>query len=378
MGGGSRRVFSHPDALVPRPRRRPAAGHPGGLARPRRPGRGDRDGDRIGYDGVLWRPARGRGGWTCRARTWTGPPAAHARRLRRSEGRVRRRPAPGRGRWRMDRPRSRCGGAGGGPGGGGRRTRRGPAGAVLGPQVAQVFADLHRDHGVELRTSSGVARFLGTGGTLEAVELTDGTRLDADLALVAVGAVPRTELAEAAGLAVDDGVLVDAHLRTADPRVAAAGDIANVDHPVLGRRVRVEHWANAKARGRWRRGPCSVRTPPTATCRSSSPTSTTSAWSTSVTPRRLLRPRRAARGCRGAAFVAFWLSGSRVVAAMHVNTWDATEPLTTLVGSGRAVDAERLTAPRCRSTSCERADRRAVIVRRVDRPGWWSRPGRRG
>lgn len=124
-----------------------------------------------------------------------------------------------------------------------------PLGAVLGPKVARVFADLHRDNGVDLRTSSGVARFLGDDGVLEAVELTDGTRLDTDLALVAVGATPRTELAEAAGLTVDNGVLVDAHLRTADPRVAAAGDIANVDHPVLGRRVRVEHWANATSQG---------------------------------------------------------------------------------------------------------------------------------
>lgn len=218
-----------------------------------------------------------------------------------------------------------------------------PLGAVLGPKVARVFADLHRDNGVDLRTSSGVARFLGDDDVLEAVELTDGTRLDTDLALVAVGATPRTELAEAAGLAVDNGVLVDAHLRTADPRVAAAGDIANVDHPVLGRRVRVEHWANATSQG---------------------PVAARALLGQDVSYRDLpffftdqydlgmeyvgYAPAGSyddvvLRGdVAGLAFVAFWLSEGRVTAAMHVNTWDATEPMTALVGSGRAVDAERL------------------------------------
>lgn len=218
-----------------------------------------------------------------------------------------------------------------------------PLGAVLGPKVARVFADLHRDNGVDLRTSSGVARFLGDDGVLEAVELTDGTRLDTDLALVAVGATPRTELAEAAGLTVDNGVLVDAHLRTADPRVAAAGDIANVDHPVLGRRVRVEHWANATSQG---------------------PVAARALLGQDVSYRDLpffftdqydlgmeyvgYAPAGSyddvvLRGdVAGLAFVAFWLSEGRVTAAMHVNTWDATEPMTALVSSGRAVDAERL------------------------------------
>ncbi len=218
-----------------------------------------------------------------------------------------------------------------------------PLGGVLGPQVARVFADLHRDHGVDLRTSSGVARFLGQGGTLEAIELTDGTRLDTDLALVAVGATPRTELAEAAGLAVNGGVLVDAHLRTADSRVAAAGDIANVDHPVLGRRVRVEHWANAT-----NQGPVAARSmlgQDTTYC--DLPFFFTDQYELGMEyighapagsyDRVVLRG-----DVAGLAFVAFWLSEGRVTAAMHVNIWDATEPMTALVGSGRAVDPERL------------------------------------
>jgi NADPH-dependent 2,4-dienoyl-CoA reductase/sulfur reductase-like enzyme len=119
---------------------------------------------------------------------------------------------------------------------------------VLGPEVAGVFADLHREHGVDLRLG---ARLNGVERSGDGVRLTldDGT-VDADLLLVGIGAAPSTTLAEGAGLDVDNGVLVDEHLRTSAPDVLAAGDIANAWHPVLGRRVRVEHWDNAIEQGR--------------------------------------------------------------------------------------------------------------------------------
>ena len=101
---------------------------------------------------------------------------------------------------------------------------------VLGPQVAGIFADLHRSHGVDLRLSASVGLDDLAG---------------ADLVVVGVGVTPSVALAEAAGLAVDNGVLVDATLRTSDPFVYAVGDVANHDHPVLRRRVRVEHWDTA-------------------------------------------------------------------------------------------------------------------------------------
>jgi len=101
---------------------------------------------------------------------------------------------------------------------------------VLGPTVAQVFADLHREHGVDLR--------LGATVTREDLE-------GADLVVVGVGVGPNTALAEQAGLDVDNGVLVDARLRTSDAAIFAIGDVANHDHPVLGRRIRVEHWDTA-------------------------------------------------------------------------------------------------------------------------------------
>jgi 3-phenylpropionate/trans-cinnamate dioxygenase ferredoxin reductase component len=119
---------------------------------------------------------------------------------------------------------------------------------VLGPEVAGVFADLHREHGVDLRLG---ARLTGVERSGDGVRLTldDGT-VDADLLLVGIGAAPITTLAEKAGLDVDNGVLVDEHLRTSAPDVLAAGDIANAWHPVLGRRVRVEHWDNAIEQGK--------------------------------------------------------------------------------------------------------------------------------
>ena len=101
---------------------------------------------------------------------------------------------------------------------------------VLGPRVAQVFADLHRAHGVDLRLATAV-----TAADLD----------DADLVVVGVGVAPEVSLAERAGLAVANGVLVDATLRTSHPDVYAVGDIANHDHPLLRRRVRVEHWDTA-------------------------------------------------------------------------------------------------------------------------------------
>ena len=117
--------------------------------------------------------------------------------------------------------------------------------AALGPDIGARFATEHRAHGVDLRTGVGFERL--DGG--EAV-LADGSRVAVDTVLVGVGAVPNDELAREAGLAVDGGILVDAGLRTDHDGIFAAGDVANVDHPVLGERVRVEHWQNAIDQGK--------------------------------------------------------------------------------------------------------------------------------
>jgi 3-phenylpropionate/trans-cinnamate dioxygenase ferredoxin reductase component len=119
-----------------------------------------------------------------------------------------------------------------------------PLSRALGREAGLIYARLHREHGVRLHTGVAVARVEGEG-RVERVVLADGRALDADLLVCGLGAIPRTELAQRAGLAVENGVLTDAGLRTSDPHVFAAGDIANAEHPFYGRRVRVEHWANA-------------------------------------------------------------------------------------------------------------------------------------
>lgn len=123
-----------------------------------------------------------------------------------------------------------------------------PLHRVLGRMIGETLAALHTEHGVHLRMGTGVAELRGSG-SVDAVGLTDGTVETADLVVVAVGVKPRLELAEAAGLAVGDGVLTDEHLCTSAPGVYAAGDIAAAWNPHYQTRLRVEHWANAAHQG---------------------------------------------------------------------------------------------------------------------------------
>ncbi|GAA5160124.1 NAD(P)/FAD-dependent oxidoreductase [Ornithinimicrobium tianjinense] len=131
-----------------------------------------------------------------------------------------------------------------------------PLGRVLGPEMGRLFADLHREHGVDLRLSTTVESLADgpdeDGRPTVVASLSDGSTVTADALVVGIGVRPRVRLAEQAGLTIaeDGGVAVDETLRTSDPHVWAAGDIASEDHPVLGRRVRVEHWDVARQQGR--------------------------------------------------------------------------------------------------------------------------------
>ena len=118
-----------------------------------------------------------------------------------------------------------------------------PLARLIGETLGRFVADLHRKQGVDLRLGVGV-----TGIGEAHVELDDGARVPADLVVVGIGVIPRTGLAEAAGLTVDNGVVVDDRLRTSDPNVWAAGDIARYPGPD-GRPVRVEHWVHAERQG---------------------------------------------------------------------------------------------------------------------------------
>ena len=119
-----------------------------------------------------------------------------------------------------------------------------PLDRALGREAGEFYAQLHRDHGVTLHSGVVVAGVEGKG-RVERVVLGDGRALDADVLVCGLGALPRTALAERAGLAVENGILCDERLETSVPGIFAAGDVANAEHPFYGRRIRVEHWANA-------------------------------------------------------------------------------------------------------------------------------------
>ena len=123
-----------------------------------------------------------------------------------------------------------------------------PLHRVLGTQVGRVFADVHTGHGVDVRMGVGVGALQGKG-TVTAVVLSDGRVEECDAVVVGVGVTPRDDLARVSGLQVENGVLVDDHLRAGVPTVFAAGDVANAWHGHYGRHLRVEHWANALNQG---------------------------------------------------------------------------------------------------------------------------------
>ena len=120
---------------------------------------------------------------------------------------------------------------------------------VTGPELSQYYDGVHRRHGVDIRLGAGVEALEGAR-QVESVVLQDGTRLPADLVIVGIGLVPNTELAEQAGLEVDNGIIVDVYAQTSDPDIVAAGDCTNHDNGFLGRRVRLESVPNASEQAR--------------------------------------------------------------------------------------------------------------------------------
>jgi 3-phenylpropionate/trans-cinnamate dioxygenase ferredoxin reductase subunit len=217
---------------------------------------------------------------------------------------------------------------------------------VLGPEVAQVFAGLHRDHGADLRFGVQVAEITGSGGHADGVRLADGSRVEAGAVIVGVGITPNASLAEAAGLDVDNGVVVDAGLRSSDPDIYAAGDVASAYHPLLGRHIRVEHWANAlnqpqaAARAMLGQDVAYDRVP----------YFYTDQYDLGMEYAGYVEPggydQVVFRGDVGRReFIAFWLARGRVLAGMNVNVWDVNDAIQALVRGGRAVDTGRLADP---------------------------------
>jgi 3-phenylpropionate/trans-cinnamate dioxygenase ferredoxin reductase component len=222
-----------------------------------------------------------------------------------------------------------------------------PLVGVFGPEIGGMFADLHRAHGVELHLGAQLEEIVTTDGAATGVRLSDGTVLAADAVLVGIGARPNVELALSAGLDVEDGVQVDAALRTSDPHIFAVGDIAQQAHPTLGVRVRVEHWATA------------LNQPATAVAAMLGEPAAYDKLPYFFSDQYDLGleylghvPRDCAtelvlRGDLGSrTFVAFWLDPtSRIRAVMNVNVWDVVDAVRPLIVQGIRVDPARLADP---------------------------------
>ena len=219
-----------------------------------------------------------------------------------------------------------------------------PLQRVLGDEIGGAFGRLHADHGVDLRLGTPVSELRGTR-TVERVVLGDGRVEAADVVVVGIGVVPRTELADTAtGMTVDDGIVVDDFLATDIEGIYAAGDVANAWHPHYQRHLRVEHWANALNQG--------ITAGRNAAGEHDSYTRLPYFFSDQYDlgmeyvghsqPGDAL----AIRGDLDAGeFIAFWHRDGAVTAAMNVNVWDVVDDLKALITAPGTVDPARLADP---------------------------------
>jgi 3-phenylpropionate/trans-cinnamate dioxygenase ferredoxin reductase component len=211
----------------------------------------------------------------------------------------------------------------------------------VGPELGAVFADLHRAHGVEFRFGETAVEFRPG-----MVITSGGAQIPADVLVVGIGAAPNDDLAARAGLETGNGVLTDETLRTSDPNIFAAGDVANSFNPLLGRRVRVEHWANAL-----NGGPAAARSMLGQPVRYDQvPYFYSDQYDLGMECAGLPSPGRydqvLYRGNQATReFIAFWLSGGAVIAGMNVNVWDVNDDIQALIRAARPVDPARLTNP---------------------------------
>jgi 3-phenylpropionate/trans-cinnamate dioxygenase ferredoxin reductase subunit len=222
-----------------------------------------------------------------------------------------------------------------------------PLHAAIGPELGAKFAKLHTDHGVEFRFGESAAEIHGDAGRRVGSVLTSGGKvLPANVVVVGIGVAPKDELAYGAGLEVDNGVLTDAALCTSDPDIYATGDVANSVNPLLGRRVRVEHWANAL-----NGGPAAARSMlGQEVSYDRVPYFYSDQYDLGMECSGLPTPgmydQIVYRGdAEGMEFIAFWLNEGTVVAGMNVNVWDVADDIQSLIRRARPVDVSRLTNP---------------------------------
>ncbi len=216
----------------------------------------------------------------------------------------------------------------------------------VGPELGEVFADLHRSHGVTFRFGEGVSELVGSGGKVSGVVTSAGTELPAEIVVVGIGAIPNAAFAAEAGLEVDNGILVDEALRSSDPDIFAAGDVANSFNPLLGRRIRVEHWGNALAGG-----PAAARSMlGQQVSYDLVPYFYSDQYDLGMEAAGVPEPGGyddvVYRGDKESLeFIAFWLNDRAVVAGMNINIWDVNDDIQALIRSGAPVDPDRLTDP---------------------------------
>ena len=217
---------------------------------------------------------------------------------------------------------------------------------VLGREAAEVFADLHRKHGVDLRCGVQVAEITGSNGIADGVRLADGSRVEADVIVAGIGITPNSQLAVEAGLETGNGVVVDARLRSSDPDIYAAGDVATAFHPLLGKHIRVDHWYNAlhqpqtAAKAMLGQDVAYDRVPYFYTDQYDLGMEYSGYVEPGGYDEVVFRgdvPRR--------EFIAFWLSDGRVLAGMNVNIWDVNEAIRELIRAGQSADKNALRDP---------------------------------
>ncbi|WP_028264865.1 NAD(P)/FAD-dependent oxidoreductase [Arthrobacter sp. MA-N2] len=221
-----------------------------------------------------------------------------------------------------------------------------PLSTAIGPELGGFFRSLHEKHGVQFRLPASAAEIAGVGGKASAVVTNSGEVLPADLVVVAVGVVPDTALAEAAGLDLRNGIVVDASLRTSSPDVFAAGDVANALHPFTGEHHRSEHWSNAlnggKVAAKAMLGQDAVL--------DVVPYFYTDQFEVSMEywgyPTLSAGSIPVIRGSMEEdSFLAFWLRDGAVVAAMSVNQQRVQKPIKALISGRIPVDVDRLADP---------------------------------
>jgi 3-phenylpropionate/trans-cinnamate dioxygenase ferredoxin reductase component len=218
-----------------------------------------------------------------------------------------------------------------------------PLERVLGPELGAFYRDVHADQGVRMLLDTGVEGFEGDG-RVERVRTSDGQAIDCEWVVVGIGVQPRIELAERAGAQIGNGILVDAQLQTSVPNLYAAGDVAAVDHPFFGERVRVEHWETALEQG-----PAAARAMlgadvsydriPYFFSDQYDVGMEYAGWAPEW-DRVVFRGDPASR-----EFIAFWLRDGRVVAGMNVNVWDVTDAIQQIIRAREPADLDRLTDP---------------------------------